>query len=84
MGTKGDELGIVSEPSRSGKQDKRFVEGGGENIEHLVLERIWSYKEKIFDKKRNKGTDNMMRNISDACEPRVEGAKIHMCKGSGS
>ena len=42
------------------KAKQRFVEGGGENIEYLVLQRIWSYKEKIFDKKRNKKTDRMM------------------------
>ena len=44
------------------KTRQRFVEGGRENIEDLVLQRIWSYKEKIFDKKRNKETDRM-RNI---------------------
>ena len=51
------------------RERQRFVEGGRENIEYLVLKRIWSYKEKIFDNKRNKETDRMMRNISDACEP---------------
>ena len=45
------------------KARRRFVEGGGEHIEYLVLQQIWSYKEKIFDKKRNKKTDRMMRNI---------------------
>ena len=30
---------------------------------YLVLQRIWSYKEKIFDKKWNKISDKMMRNI---------------------
>ena len=45
------------------KARERFAEGGGENIEYLVLQRIWSYKEKIFDKKRNHMTDKMMRNI---------------------
>ena len=34
-----------------------------ENIEHVVLQRIWGYKEKIFDKKKNKQTGQMMRNI---------------------
>ena len=33
-----------------------------ENIEYLVLQRIWSYKEKIFDKRRSKMSDKM-RNI---------------------
>ena len=28
-----------------------------------MLQRIWSYKEKILDKKRNKMTDKMMRSI---------------------
>ena len=50
------------------KTRQRFVKRGGENIEYLVLKRIWSYKEKIFDKKRDKGTDRMME-YSDPCEP---------------
>ena len=46
------------------KARQRFVDGGeGGNIENLLLLRIWNYKEKIFDEKRNKETDNMMRNI---------------------
>ena len=45
------------------KARQRFAKGGGEDIEYLVLQRIWSYKEKIFDKKMNKMTDKMMRNI---------------------
>ena len=45
------------------KARRRFAEGGGENMEYLVLQRIWSYKEKIFDKKRNKMTDKMIRNF---------------------
>ena len=48
---------------------QRFADGGGENIEYLVLERVWSYKEKIFDKKRNKMTDKMMRNILTHANP---------------
>ena len=45
------------------KARQRFAEGGGANIEHLALQRIWNYKENVFDKKRNKMTDRMMRNI---------------------
>ena len=41
----------------------RFVDGGRENIEQLVLQRIWCYKEKIFDKKRNKRTDKIRRSM---------------------
>ena len=48
---------------------QRFAEGGGANIEHLVLQRIWSYKEKILDKKRNKISDNMMRSILTQANP---------------
>ena len=51
------------------KARRRFAEGGLENIEYLVLLRIWSYKEKIFDKKRNKMTDKMMRNILTHANP---------------
>ena len=52
------------------KAKQRFVEGGGENIEYLILQRIWNYKEKIYDKKRNKETDRMMRNILTHANPR--------------
>ena len=45
------------------KARKRFADGGGENIEYLVLQRIWSYKENIFDQKRNKISNKMMRYI---------------------
>ena len=51
------------------KARQRFAEGGGENIEYLVLQRIWSYKDKIFDKKRNKMTDKLMRNILTHANP---------------
>ena len=51
------------------KASRRFADGGGEIIEYLVLQRIWSYKEKIFDKKRNKISDNMMRNILTHANP---------------
>ena len=51
------------------KARKRFAEGGEENIEYLVLQRIWSYKEKTFDKKRNKMTDKMMRSILTHANP---------------
>ena len=40
-----------------------------EKIDYLVLQRIWSYKEKMFDKKRNKMTDKMMRNILTHANP---------------
>ena len=48
---------------------KRFAEGGRENVEYLVLQRIWSYKEKRFDRKRNKTSDKMMRNILTHANP---------------
>ena len=51
------------------KARQRFAEGGGENIDYLVLQRIWSYKDKMFDKKRNKMTDKMMRNILTHANP---------------
>ena len=51
------------------KASQRFADGGGEIIEYLVLQRIWSYKEKIFDKKRNNISDNMMRNILTHANP---------------
>ena len=35
----------------------------------MVLQRIWSYKEKIFDKKRSKMSDTMMRNILTHANP---------------
>ena len=35
------------------KARKSFADGRGDIIEHLVLQRIWSFKEKIFDNKRN-------------------------------
>ena len=38
-------------------------------MEYLVLKRIWSYKEKIFDKNKNKETDRMMRNILTHANP---------------
>ena len=52
---------------------KRFADRGGENIEFLVLQRIWSYKDKIFDKKRNKISDQNDEKHSDACESCMEG-----------
>ena len=52
------------------KARQRIVEGGGENIECLVLQRIWKYKEKIFDKKRDKDTDRMKRNILTHANPK--------------
>ena len=51
------------------KAKKRFADGGGEHIEYLVLQRIWSYKEKIFDNKRNNISDKMMRNIRTHANP---------------
>ena len=48
---------------------RRFAEGGGENIEQLVLQRIWSYKENIFDLERNKVSDKMMRSILTHANP---------------
>ena len=51
------------------KARKNFAERGGENIEYLVLPRIWRYKEQIFDKMRNKQTDRMMRNIRTHANP---------------
>ena len=34
-----------------------------------MLQRIWSYKEKIFDKNRTKQTDQMMRDILRHADP---------------
>ena len=51
------------------KARQRFAEGGRENIEYLVLQRIWSYEVKIFDKKRNKMTDKMTRNMLTRANP---------------
>ena len=42
---------------------KRFAEKGRENVEWLMLQHIWRYKEKIFDKDKTKPTDQMMRSI---------------------
>ena len=36
---------------------QRFTEGGRENVECLVLERIWNYKERIFGRKKRKRTE---------------------------
>ena len=33
------------------KARQRFAEGGGENIEYLVLHKIWIYKEKILTRR---------------------------------
>ena len=48
------------------KARQRFVEGRGENIQYF---RIWNYKEKIFDKKKNKTKDRMVRNILTHAKP---------------
>ena len=67
-----DQTGLSLEwfwASQIRKASRRFADGGGENIEYLVLQRIWSYKETIFDKKRNKMTDKMMRNILTHANP---------------
>ena len=39
------------------KTGQRVIEGGRENIEYLVLQRVWNYKEKIFDRKKRKRTE---------------------------
>ena len=68
------ELGMVScESKQNGKNI--FAERGGECVEWPVLQRIWECKEKIFDKKRTKQTDQMMRGI-------LMHANIHECKTS--
>ena len=36
----------------------------------MVLQRIWSYKDTIFDKKRNNVTDKMMRSILTHANPK--------------
>ena len=51
------------------KARQRLAEGGGENIAYLVLQRIWNYFQKTFDKKRNNMTDKMMRNILTHANP---------------
>ena len=43
------------------KARKRFAERGGESIECFVLQKVWGYEGKIFDRKRIKQTDQMMR-----------------------
>ena len=50
---------VSCEPNQKGTE--KFAERGGKNIEYVVLQRIWGYKEKISDKKRIKQTDQMMR-----------------------
>ena len=45
------------------KQDKDFMKEEEKTLNIWYIHRVWSYKEKIFDKKRNKKTDRMMRNI---------------------
>ena len=54
---------------QKGKARRKFVEHGGENVEYLVLQRIWGYKEKIFDKRRNNQTDQMIRNLLTHANP---------------
>ena len=80
MGQKRLELGMV--PSESNQDvEKRFAERGGENVEWLMLQRIWRCKEKIFDKKKTKQTDQMMRSILIHANPmwkdqRLTNAKV--------
>ena len=45
------------------KARKRFAGRGGECIEWLMLQRVWGYKEKIFDKNRTKQTGQLMRHV---------------------
>ena len=52
-----------------GRARHRFIEGGGENVECLVLQQIWNYKEKALNKKRNKETDRMIENILKHANP---------------
>ena len=54
------DLGVVSsESDQDGK--KEICRKRCECIECLMLQRIWACKEKIFDKKRTKQTDQTMR-----------------------
>ena len=62
MGPNGNESGVVQGQSDQ-KSETKIRRRMGENIESLLLQRIWNYKEKIFDKKKNKETDKMMTNI---------------------
>ena len=45
------------------KARKMFAERGGESLEWFVLQKVWGYEGKIFDRKRIKQTDQMMRSI---------------------
>ena len=49
--------------NQSRKARKRFAEREIESIEWFVLQKVWGYEEKIFDRKRIKQTDQMMRSI---------------------
>ena len=49
--------------NQSRRQGKRFAEREKESIEWFVLQKVWGYEEKIFDGKRIKQTDQMMRSI---------------------
>ena len=64
---------------------KRFAETGGENVEWLMLQHIWRYKEKIFDKDKTKQTDQMMRSILMHANPMwSEQRSTNAKKGTGT
>ena len=65
------------------KARKRFAERGGECIEWLMLQRVWGYKEKIFDKNRTKQNWPVDEACAVACYSRLERTKVDSCQSSG-
>ena len=45
-----------------------------------MLQRIWGYKEKIFQEEQTDGPDE--EEYSDSCKPGMERTKINLCEGS--
>ena len=71
MGSTREEFGMVLEPTRSEKQDKELLKEEEKTSNAWFCQRIWKYKEKIFDKKRDKDTDDRMkRNILTHANPK--------------
>ena len=66
------------------KARNRFAERGGGYIEYLVLRRIWGYKKKIFDKKRNKQTDKIMMSILTHANPEWREPRSTSARALGS
>ena len=67
---------VSCEPNQKGTE--KFAERGGKNIEYVVLQRIWGYKEKISDKKRIKRSDDeniLMHACPECSEQRSTSAR---------